>query len=99
MLPAAAHFALPPAQIPGGVGAYSDSRGALAIRKEARAPSQRPAQARAHSNTPRVAQVAQYIKDRDGLKDDPNPDHIFLTGASSLPHHTFVMSLSTSMAR
>ena len=46
------------------MGAYSDSRGALMIRKE----------------------VAAYIKNRDGLKEDPNPDHIFLTGACSMLH-------------
>jgi hypothetical protein len=39
-------------RIPGGVGAYSDSRSALMIRKE----------------------VAAYIKNRDGLEEDPNPD-------------------------
>ena len=49
-------------KIPGGVGAYSDSRGALAIRKE----------------------VAAYIKNRDGLSEDPNPDHIFLTDGASV---------------
>jgi glutamate--glyoxylate aminotransferase len=48
--------------IPGGPGAYSDSRGALGIRQE----------------------VAAYIKKRDGLKDDPNPDHIFLTDGASV---------------
>ncbi len=30
-------------------------------------------------------QVAEYIKNRDGLKDTPNPDHIFLTGTHPLP--------------
>ena len=29
-------------------------------------------------------EVAAYIKNRDGLKEDPNPDHIFLTGAWQL---------------
>ena len=28
-----------------------------------------------------LCQVAEYIKNRDGLKEAPNPDHIFLTGA------------------
>jgi len=73
-------------QIPGGIGAYSDSRGALAIRKEVRLPASVRicAARRAHSSPPAGmvrTQVAQYIKNRDGLKEDPNADHIFLTGA------------------
>jgi hypothetical protein len=85
-------------QIPGGLGAYSDSRGALAIRKEARAAAAAPPPA-LRTHIPHVHtisdvffppfpplsfflrhQVAEYIKNRDGLKDTPNPDHIFLTG-------------------
>ena len=50
------------AKIPGGFGAYSDSRGSLAIRKE----------------------VAAFIKQRDGLAVEPNPDHIFLTDGASV---------------
>ncbi len=84
-------------QIPGGLGAYSDSRGALAIRKEARASSRCPCRVRVmhacHTRSLTCSrlhfwsiQVAEYIKNRDGLKDTPNPDHIFLTGARPLLH-------------
>lgn len=63
--------------IPGGIGAYSDSRGALGIRQE----------------------VANYIKERDGLATAPNPDHIFLTGAGPRRSYTLFDLRASAMLR
>jgi hypothetical protein len=52
-------------------------------------PVARDAMPATHTLTPfarfSFIQVAEYIKNRDGLKDTPNPDHIFLTGTHPLP--------------
>ena len=80
--------------IPGGIGAYSDSRGALGIRQEAGIPTFLLART-SHSFTltcdsaaaaslvcrsPPPLQVANYIQQRDNLAKPINPDNIFLTG-------------------